>query len=390
MKLKVIKGDITTFKGDALVNAANTMLTGSGGLTAAIFRAAGSGLAAECERIEKDPVTGVRCAEGHSRETDGYALSVKHIIHAVGPKWKGGGDGEAAKLRDLYTEIMQRANHEGYKNIAMPSLSTGHHGFPIHLASRIAIYTIGQALRHYPGLSVTIYAYSDVDFEWYSGILESAKSVFADFPEWVVHITGPFSGKAESLSCRDCLTYECRNAGKVGKFKVSYWVDNYPYFGLKTKVNGADFEAAHKHSFMAWCGGIRVEANSIARYIPDEIKYPVWLNGKPWRALDKNELADLVADAKTEFWVTDPRFMFAAYAALCESDKKIAAVLSASPTRYEAAAVLDRYCLRSAQPCLGAVHDAKFAGDYDCYPMLLKIQKDMLSHGANFVAHVIG
>lgn len=389
MKLKVIKGDITTFKGDALVNAANTMLTGSGGLTAAIFRAAGSGLKEECEKFPVNQFTGVRCEAGNVVLTGGHRLAVKNIIHAVGPKWTGGASGEAECLRSLYTAIMQSAKSFGLKSIAIPSISTGHHGFPIHQASRIAIYAIARFLWHSPKQSVTFYVYSDEDLEWYSGILQAAKGVFADVPEWVAHINGPFTGEGK-LTRRDCLTYECRNAGKVGKFKVSYCVDNYPYFNVKTKVNGMDFEAGHKHSFMVMNGGIRADAAVVTRYIPDELKYPVWLNGRPWKVMDKHELAEIGVAAEKRFWVTDPRFLFAACAALGETDKKISEVLSAAPTRFEAAEVLDHYHMSAIAPSFGESPCPADVKSFDSYDWMKKMVEDMQAYGAGFVAHVIG
>lgn len=384
MNLKVVKGDITKFKGDVIVNAANTSLTGTGGLSAAIFRAAGPELAEECDKVCVNCLTNVKCSEGSIHVTNGYALLAKEIIHAVGPRWRGGNTGEETVLRKLYESIMAHASNMCYKTMAVPSLSTGHHGFPIKRAATIAVYTIGRMLHFMPNLVVTIYTYSDADFRVYSEILSNAKCYFAEMPDWVVHIYGPFAGEGRPTR-RDMVVYECRNAGKVGTFSSEYYQDCFPYFTIRTKIAGTVFEAGHRHSYLAWSGGISADAGIVERYVTSAMSYPVWLNGRPWREMTGKEISDLAANSKREFWVTDPRFLYAAYAALCENKADIAAVLSCSPSRYAAAEVLDRYRLRMVPPNFG-VHFPKML---DCYPWFGCIQKDMLKYGKGFVEHVV-
>jgi len=144
------KGDITTYRVDAIVNAANPLLERGGGVCGAIFRAAGEELDEECARIMEDrnhqPLEHGECAV-----TRGCKLAAKYVIHAVGPIWEGGGEGEEATLERCYRNILKLCAEKGIGSVAIPAISTGIYGFPLVRASEIAVGTVGEFLREYEG-----------------------------------------------------------------------------------------------------------------------------------------------------------------------------------------------------------------------------------------------
>jgi O-acetyl-ADP-ribose deacetylase (regulator of RNase III) len=160
-KIQLVQGDITKLEVDAIVNAANTSLLGGGGVDGAIHRAAGPELLAECRTLNG-------CATGDAKITRGYNLPAKHVIHTVGPVWRGGDRGEPKKLESCYRRSLEVAHENGLATIAFPSISTGVYGYPIEKASVIAIETTRKCLEKYPDIEqVTFVLFSSHDYNIY-------------------------------------------------------------------------------------------------------------------------------------------------------------------------------------------------------------------------------
>jgi O-acetyl-ADP-ribose deacetylase (regulator of RNase III) len=150
-RLEICIGDITSLALDAIVNAANRTLLGGGGVDGAIHRAAGPELLAECETLGG-------CATGAAKITRGYRLPAKHVIHAVGPVWNGGGDGEDDLLASCYRSALHLAAGQRLASIAFPAISTGIYRFPPDRAARIAVGTVVSELAASPrGLSRIVF-----------------------------------------------------------------------------------------------------------------------------------------------------------------------------------------------------------------------------------------
>jgi O-acetyl-ADP-ribose deacetylase len=148
-RLEIVPADITTLAIDAIVNAANSTLLGGGGVDGAIHRAAGPELLAECATLGG-------CRTGEAKITGGYRLPAKWVIHTVGPVWYGGDRNEEALLASCYRSVFEIVEARDIKSIAFPSISTGAYGFPIHLASRIAVREMANFLARSPEMDRVI------------------------------------------------------------------------------------------------------------------------------------------------------------------------------------------------------------------------------------------
>ena len=147
--IKIIQGDITTLAVDAIVNAANEMMLGGGGIDGAIHRAAGKELFEACLKVpEVRP--GVRCPTGEARITPGFKLPAKFVIHTVGPAYRDGQHGEPEKLAACYRNALALAAENGCKSIAFPCISTGVYGYPIEEAAKIAVREVREFLTRIP------------------------------------------------------------------------------------------------------------------------------------------------------------------------------------------------------------------------------------------------
>lgn len=138
-RIRLESGDITRLAVDAIVNAANATLLGGGGVDGAIHRAAGPELLAECRILGG-------CPPGEARLTRGYRLPAAHVIHTVGPVWRGGGMGERETLGACYRACLAIARAQRFATVAFPAISTGIYGFPREPAAVIAVTTVAAHL----------------------------------------------------------------------------------------------------------------------------------------------------------------------------------------------------------------------------------------------------
>jgi O-acetyl-ADP-ribose deacetylase len=171
--LSLVRGDITKQNTDALVNAANASLMGGGGVDGAIHRAGGPRILEECRAIrarQGDLQTGQAVA------TSGGNLKARHVIHTVGPVWRGGANREDELLAEAYRNSLRAALAHGCATIAFPSISTGVYGFPIERAARIALNSVREFVTTHPGMrEVRFVVFSERDEEVYRAIFQESE-----------------------------------------------------------------------------------------------------------------------------------------------------------------------------------------------------------------------
>ena len=166
-RLRIELADITTLVVDAIVNAANASLLGGGGVDGAIHRAAGPALLAECRTIGG-------CPPGEARLTRGYRLPAGHVIHTVGPIWRGGSAGEADILASCYRACLTIARDRGFGAIAFPAIATGVYGFPRQIAARIALAEVTAHFAAHETPETVIFAcFDDATREAYRAALSA-------------------------------------------------------------------------------------------------------------------------------------------------------------------------------------------------------------------------
>ena len=159
-RIELLQADIVQLQVDAIVNAANSSLLGGGGVDGAIHRAAGGDLLAECRTLGG-------CPTGEARITGGHRLPTRHVIHTVGPVYRGSPE-DAALLAACYRNSLQLALDHGVESIAFPAISCGIYGYPIDAACRIALDTTWEFLSAHPSPQrVTFVLFSPRDYQIY-------------------------------------------------------------------------------------------------------------------------------------------------------------------------------------------------------------------------------
>lgn len=164
--IRLVRGDITQYRADAIVNAANSALRPGGGVCGAIHRAGGPEIARECRAIG-------HCDTGDAVATTAGRLPARHVIHAVASVWRGGSFGEDELLARAYRRSLEVADEQGDRTVAFPSLGTGIYGYPIERAAPLVLKTISDYLEGDTGIEeVTILLFTDTDLRTFQRSLE--------------------------------------------------------------------------------------------------------------------------------------------------------------------------------------------------------------------------
>jgi len=146
-RVHIVQGDVTEQDVDAIVNAANSSLMGGGGVEGAIHRRGGPQILEECKRLRRENWPN-GLPTGKAAITSGGQLRARHVIHTVGPVWRGGDGEEPRELADCYANSLILAKEKRLKSVAFPSISTGAYGYPIERASRIALKTVREFVEN--------------------------------------------------------------------------------------------------------------------------------------------------------------------------------------------------------------------------------------------------
>ena len=152
--IELVVGDITEQEVDAIVNAANSTLLGGGGVDGAIHRAGGPAILAECRELGG-------CRTGDVKATTAGNLPAKHVLHAVGPIWRGGSSNEAELLGSCHSRAIELAAELHDRTVAFPAISTGAFGYPVEQAARIAIESTQGAMREHPEVEMARFVFRD-------------------------------------------------------------------------------------------------------------------------------------------------------------------------------------------------------------------------------------
>ena len=170
--IELVLGDITRQAVDAIVNAANSTLLGGGGVDGAIHRAGGPAILDACRAIRAERGD---CPTGEAVLTGGGGLPARYVIHAVGPVWRGGDQGEPELLASCYRNSLRIAAEHGFESVAFPSISTGIYGYPVTLAAPTALSTVASFLSNEPVAPVRVrfVLHDPVTYATYAGALDA-------------------------------------------------------------------------------------------------------------------------------------------------------------------------------------------------------------------------